>query len=541
MTLYQETAKMWTWWPEPIEGVYQMLGDGPSSELAPKLPQLTRSDILFMTAVINLPHRPWGIVTWMADVFQISRQGLYDLTVRVTERLSLAQEEEQKPALSPEAEEVLWEKRLRRTVLTAAFPGKMAIRPMQALLKEALGESRSIGWVSELLTEAGQRAGEVLSQIDFSELGPVIVVRDEKFFQNHPLLMVIEPASAAILFLQVLPDRQAETWALALLELQDQGLAIAGVVEDMARMYVKSLEEAELDAPVQKDVWHLMRDGSQLLKDLEREAFRATKKEVALHKKLEKAWDDALFEQYVLIVEQEEDRYEMHAAFSNGLDHLYDALEVVDWRSGEIRDRAINQWLLSETIQALAAIDHPRVQKWVKRLRRHQETLLNYLDWLDAALKPIEAQVAQLLENAKEQRTFVRLVARHWRLQQALTNGHRGFASLLETTTQALDTWLIAYPALRPLVHVLQGCLQAAVRSSAMIENINGILEQFLHNRRSFRNEVTLQHYLNLFALWHNMRPFARGKRQGQSPYQRAGIRLGFDDWLTLIGYPPAA
>ena len=81
-----------------------------------------------------------------------------------------------------------------------------------------------------------------------------------------------------------------------MLELQDQGLVIAWVVEDMARMYVKSLEEAELDAPVQKDVWHLMRDGSQLLKDLEREAFRATKKEVALHKKLEKAWDEELGE-----------------------------------------------------------------------------------------------------------------------------------------------------------------------------------------------------------------------------------------------------
>jgi hypothetical protein len=80
--------------------------------------------------------------------------------------------------------------------------------------------------------------------------------------------------------------------------------------------------------------------------------------------------------------------------------------------------------------------------------------------------------------------------------------------------------------------------LDAAARTSSMIENINGLLKQFLHNRRAFRNSDTLQNDLNLFTLWHNMRVFARGKRQGMSPYQRAGIDVGADDWLSLIGYP---
>ncbi len=51
---------------------------------------------------------------------------------------------------------------------------------------------------------------------------------------------------------------------------------------------------------------------------------------------------------------------------------------------------------------------------------------------------------------------------------------------------------------------------------------------------------VTRQNYLNLFALWYNIRPFARGKRQGQNSYQRAGVDLGADDWLSLLGDPPA-
>jgi len=44
---------------------------------------------------------------------------------------------------------------------------------------------------------------------------------------------------------------------------QEQGLSIAGFVEDMACTYEKSQKLAALtDATVQKDVWHLLRDGA---------------------------------------------------------------------------------------------------------------------------------------------------------------------------------------------------------------------------------------------------------------------------------------
>ncbi|MCP4937306.1 MAG: hypothetical protein GY927_24635 [bacterium] len=50
-----------------------------------------------------------------------------------------------------------------------------------------------------------------------------------------------------------------------------------------------------------------------------------------------------------------------------------------------------------------------------------------------------------------------------------------------------------------------------------------------------------MQAFLNLFVLWHNMRVYdPRSKRGGKSPFQHAGIELGSDDWLTLLGYLPA-
>ena len=73
-----------------------------------------------------------------------------------------------------------------------------------------------------------------------------------------------------------------------------------------------SLREAGLDdleQSVQKDLWHLQRDGGQLCRDLERAAFRATKQVLALEAKLRKAWNAELFlNQYIPAVMTEAKR-----------------------------------------------------------------------------------------------------------------------------------------------------------------------------------------------------------------------------------------
>jgi hypothetical protein len=132
------------------------------------------SDILFMGSIMMLPRerRPWGIVTWLSEVFQISRPSLYNLTERLVSRLITASAK----AL-PDADAAVdtllkvTEERLKRTVLTAAFPGKIALRPLQQVLTEAFDETRSIGWISELLAEASEKAGQVLKEVDYAGIG----------------------------------------------------------------------------------------------------------------------------------------------------------------------------------------------------------------------------------------------------------------------------------------------------------------------------------------------------------------------------------
>ncbi len=529
---------------ERIEIIWHQLAPGAPKGLS-AVKHLSWADELFMAAVVSIPRpqREWGIITWLSDVFRVSRPTIYALGERVSVTKLKKQQTPARQTESTENEDEVNEIRLMRTVLTSAFPGKVALRPMQAILQEAFGETRSIGTLSQWLTQAGQRAGDVLRQVDHRPLGPVIVVRDETYFQEWPLLLIIEPVSTTILLAEVSPDCNAETWGAALLVAQDQGASIAGLVEDMARMYGKSQVLAEMeDVPVQKDTWHVTRAGSQVKRDLHRQALVALKKVDKIEAKLLKQWQDTVFyEQYIPAVTQMENLIEQHDTFAVWVGHLGDALELVDLRSGEIRDRETSAWLLGETLKALEQIEHPRVQTFLKTLRRHQDHLLTFLDWAGLSLTTYDTDLAHILPALDQRLHFIRTVARCWRLRQALINGHSQWRCAAHTAEDTLLAFIAEDEALALFADRLMTLLDAAGHTSSLIECINGLLKSFFNNRRAFRNINTARLYLHLFVLWHNMRVYQRGKRAGASPYQFAGIDPGDEDWLALLGYPALA
>lgn len=536
-------------WPEPTESVWNMLDVGGERVPGSRLSHLTVAGQLFIAAVANIPHpqRPWGSIMWLADTFAISRPTVYALGERAKQ--GLLPNPGGRPVITPLLEsrkETLPDgdtvrvtaSRMARTALSMAFPGKMALRPMQVVLGEAFGQSRAVGTLSQLLTHSGEQAGQVLEGLDYSALGSVIVVRDETFFQDWPILLVIEPVSTAILFANVAEDRQADTWGASLLVAQDNGFDIQGLVEDMASMYPKSQKEAEMDVEVQKDTWHIEDQGGRVRRRLERQALTALRQAYKIEDRLLKQWDGTLFlEKYIPAIEKAEQLIEQHDAFERWMGHLCDAFELVDHRSGDIRDRETAAWLLEEVLQGMEQIAHRRVQKFVRTLRRHQHQLLTFLDWADRMLIPYRQMLAMHVPNPDEQESFIRIASHTWRLRQALINGHPQWKPLAQELEARLEQLIADNPTRRDLADYLMHILDASGHTSSLIESINSLLKAFLKNRRSFRNRETLQAYLNLFVLWHNMRVYERGKRAGQSPYQWAGIAPETDDWMDLLGF----
>ena len=78
MLIYNQYEDTVTRWPEPIEQSWQMMpAMSPrvpiAEELASKMPHLGLADILFLAAVVHIPERPYGVITWLADFYRISR------------------------------------------------------------------------------------------------------------------------------------------------------------------------------------------------------------------------------------------------------------------------------------------------------------------------------------------------------------------------------------------------------------------------------------------------------------------------------------
>jgi hypothetical protein len=251
-------------------------------------------------------------------------------------------------------------------------------------------------------------------------------------------------------------------------------------------------------------------------------------------------WSDTVFTQWANLTERSETLLQQAESLRFWQDCLRDAVELVDLRSGEIRDVAINQWLLDETLTALQQFDHPRVQSLTKKLLAQAPDWLTFLHSLTQPLTDWQARTARHFTDPAWAAFFQAKVARLWRLEHAvLHSGQRQFAQALAEARQWVAEFVTDDPVAHSLAQDLLNLLERVVRTSSAAEAINSVLRPYFNNRREATDQTSRQLFLNLFWLWFNMHKFDRGPRAGKSPYQLAGIDLGTEDWLTLLGYPP--
>lgn len=550
--LSMEMATYLCWYDIPVAGA--------------KLDHLGVMARALIGTLMNHSNRPWGMVTELAQAMETSRTTLYAIAERICEGV-LVRPNGRRPKLVESAEVVsapsyplpkghavvsVTPERVKRTVLTNLLPGGMGIRPQQESLGIALDTQRSAGWISELILEAGERAGRKLDEIDLSSLGQVVTARDELYFNDKVFLINVEPRHFVIVGGYVEEGCDAETWGVALqLDHHTRGLEIIGLAEDGAKMYPASVRAAELSLQIQKDVWHMLSNSRQAVTDLERIGLRALERTEKLLRRINKDGaqdDDARLNEWLNAEDQAEYLVNLSAEVRNLYGHLCDALELVDWRSGEIRDYEINTWLLKEVLKELRTLDHPRVRKLVTYLEGQQDEMLTFLDWLEINLHPWQRQLAQHFQAETQRQFFQSSVAGAWRLNRAVANGHHSFRSEAEFATALMAELVADDPQAFQLAEALLNILEGVVRTSCAAETINSILRPYLFVKRSFQSRKTAQAWLNLFCLWFNMHLLKRSKRrlgrQPMSPYQFAGIQVftpdGHEtlDWLAAIGYP---
>lgn len=524
-------------------------------------PDVTVYDRLDIAQRFHAPDRPWGEVIGMAREYDLSRSTIYDIAERVAtlfeprlpgpvpclKRLlpcgtTLSPPATEAKILSREEEE-----RIRsRLILTSVFPGGVTMRPLEEILAEAPLEGRSDTTIWRVVNDAGAKAHQILAQVDYADVSlPLILVdTDETFFDGRPILFVVEPISLAICGFHVPADgdRSSYTWGPLLLILQeDQHLDIYGGVGDAAKPYPGTIQALlEQEGRFQEDIFHQLRDLQALRRKLENSAYRAFAAEYKAADQGQKEGTAEAQEKLRQAKAESLRRAELHDDFAEYCSWVADAFEIVDLRSGEIRDRKTNEWLLDEAIAAMSQLDHPDVVKMSERLDNHKDRLLTYLDWLEAQLSPLRADLHAYLDDPELEKVVLRAVARRWRLQHEVESmQRRHFRPTLKHAEQELVIWIKGDAFLEQWGDKVHTLLEWVQRASSASENINSIFKPLVSRKKHLGNTETDYNFVALFVLWHNMRDFKEGKRAGHSPFDILGIDLGEKDWRTLLGYPP--
>lgn len=208
-------------------------------------------------------HGIYGAITDLAACFGVSRWLVYHL-LHVLVPLLLGVAQPKPPGPKPLARERQVDKRhLDRAIVTLRVVGNVPLEGIQRCLEEILGTRRSLGYLSEVITQAQKEATAFQDRLVYEVAGTGLL--DELFVHRGPILVAVEPHSTALLLLSKEEARDGDTWGVRLLETQEHGFHFTQVASDGAKGIAAGVQAAlGEDVAHQADVGHLFGEMARL-------------------------------------------------------------------------------------------------------------------------------------------------------------------------------------------------------------------------------------------------------------------------------------
>ncbi len=220
-----------------------------------RIPEFTLEQRLDAALQLLAPDRPWGLGTALARRHGVSRTLLYELRNRVKEALlkALLPSAPGRPA---QTTTLTVDKNLVDQAIVALSLLKGTVRDIRLGLHLVLGVTRSVGYISQTLAAAGAQA--MAHNWSLSVPLPILGEADEIFQGRQPCLTVVDGRSFLVVNLTPAESRDATTWGLTFLELQQRGVRFHDLACDEGRGLQAGVREAELAIPLRPDLFHLL-------------------------------------------------------------------------------------------------------------------------------------------------------------------------------------------------------------------------------------------------------------------------------------------
>jgi hypothetical protein len=481
----------------------------------------------------------YGDVTRQAQQRGISRQSVYREAAAtlvdvqgIALRQELAAAQEQVRQLRARVSEL--ERDLAQAVVVD--PDRMARFAAEA---EAEGLSLPIAqrWLAGLLPGhvpgvatlgrrvqgVATRVGQLLPVLDEFACAEARQASADEIYVPAPVLMVVEPESLCWLSGRLTTQVTGEVWAeqfahYPVLEqvTRDAG---SGLRKGVALHNAQRRQKNQPPAADQLDHFHTLREGGRAQGKGERRFRQAFAKAEAAQQELDDQHQQGVYTRGLgtkvsyLWVKAEKVLDEVQAT-QRAWQKTQAALRLFT-PAGELNSRAQAEAVLAETLPQLPDADFAKT----KRQLLQPETL-TYLDEVQRKLAalPVAAELKEAALRAEGLR-------RHPELLQGENPSAATLRALLLVCSVILSKAGVEGVT---VVTAVRGILRNTWRASSLVEGINSVLR--MHQAR---HRKLTQGLLDLKRLYWNCHTFRTGRRKGQSPYQRLGLKLpeGLDWW----------
>jgi hypothetical protein len=462
-------------------------------------------------------------ITGLADEFDVSRKFVYQQASTAQAALDDAF-----TASAAADDQVLFHLPVTKTWLRQATLGLTLIchssfRGVVEFYHDLLNVDLSVGTVHNILCDAVDKArphnlGQNLAKVDIAGL-------DEIFQNGEPVLVAADIASTYCCLLSREDHRDADTWAVRLLDLQKRGFAPRATIADFGTGIRAGQKLAMPDKPCRGDVFHALYEITPVVTYLENRAYDA----ITTHHKLEqqktKLQKRARRDQVRQVQALGGKAFLADQAQTKAVALAEDVALLARWLHYDVFAVSgldyVDRCTLFDFILAELKVREPlcphRLHPVYTLLKNHRDQLLAFAAQLDQDLANLAADfqvpvtiVRELLDLQALDRRQPQTWQKEVTLRQQL--GHRFY----------------------PLQQAVHDLAEHVVRASSVIENINSRLRSYFFLRRHLSSD-----YLTLLQFFLNHRRFLRSEhaeRVGKSP---AELLTGqpHPHWLEMLGY----
>jgi len=457
-------------------------------------------------------------VSRLAGQHAVSRKFVYQQTVKAEEALDAAfspSDRDDQKVLFHLPVTKAW---LRQLILGLTLICHSSLRGVVELLGDVFDCDVSTGTVHNVLQAAVAQARACNEQQDLSRVR--IGAHDEIFQSGRPVLVGVDADSTYCYLLSLEDHRDADTWGVRLLELQDQGFQPEATVADAGKGIRAGQAQAMPEVPCRGDVFHALQIVQSLATFLENRAYAAIGTTAELQrKKTRLEWRGRRTQGVAMKLGHAQREEAPAVALATNVATL------LQWLREDILSlagpdhatrRELFDFIVAE-LQSREPLCPHRIGPVVRALANQRDDLLAFASQLDRDLEVLSAEFQVAVETARTVLNVELLEPddpSRWPREDALRSqlGSRHFSLSVAVAEVARQT----------------------VRASSLVENLNSRLRNYFFLRRHLGPD-----YLALLQFFLNHRRFLRSERPERVGKSPAELLNGspHHHWLEMLGY----